>query len=208
MTRTMKVNLSGREGGEEYALRHEWPPDCFVQGGRMGVVISRKPEGNYLTAYFEAFPGTFIRGEGESLELAEDQAWAKYERYTACPEHDYKPYPRGQGDNPKARYENGAGFCQNCNRFKSKAFTGEELGQFCATCGVGTTWERYGPLARFVGDNGFHLIDDPSPEDEKVWRCEEHAPFREEVDGYFVWLHGSSGLTFSEWRKVRREDAP
>lgn len=196
MTRTMRVNnWLGSDG--EYELRNPWPADCFVQGGRNGVVIARKGPG-YKTAYFEAFPDTFIRGEGETLEEAEDAAWRFYQRHLACPEHDIKPHPPGK---PERAYTNGAGFCQRCGMFQSNVFSGEQLGQRCQTCGVGTTFARYGPLAEFSGENAFGLITDRSPEEDKVWYCEEHAPFRREVESYFQWMRsGEDDLTFEEWR--------
>lgn len=37
-------------------------------------------------------------------------------------------------------YHNGAGFCSRCNTFGSQVFTGEQLGQHCKVCAVGTTY--------------------------------------------------------------------
>lgn len=128
MSRKMRVNSFAGTGEELYTLRHEWPDDCRVQGGHNGVVLRSKGE-NYRTAYFEAFPQTFIRGEGETLEEAEDAAWEKFMRRSTCPAHEYES--RG--------YKNGAGFCKHCNNFKSGVFTGEDLGQYCETCGAPTT---------------------------------------------------------------------
>lgn len=161
----MKVNLFAGAGGEEYELRHPWPADCFVQGGHSGVVISRTSD-NYTTAYFEAFPRTpeelFIRGEGPTLEEAEDACWAKLERQGSCPGHEYEP--RG--------YKNGGGFCKHCNQFKGKAFTGEELGQFCVDCGVGTTWAN-------VDDDWYCKLHSPTrseEENEERWRMDHDQP--------------------------------
>ena len=51
-------------------MRHPWPADCYVQGGDRGVVLTE--DGSYWTAFVEAFPGTFIRGEGVTIADAED----------------------------------------------------------------------------------------------------------------------------------------
>jgi hypothetical protein len=132
MTREMKVNEFAGTGGEQYTLRHEWPADCFVQGGHSGVVLGNATKPGYQTAYFEAFPDVFIRGEGKTLEEAEDACWERYLRQTSCLAHEYEP--RG--------YTNGGGFCKHCNQFKGRVFTPEDLGLRCADCGVWTYWSR------------------------------------------------------------------
>ena len=37
-----------------YECQRDWPENCFVQCGGSGVVFG--PNGNYRTAFFEAFP--------------------------------------------------------------------------------------------------------------------------------------------------------
>ena len=76
-------------------LQHPWPDDCFVQGGKSGIVLSKA--GNYTTAFVEASPrdpNTFLRGEGSTVEDAEDNAWAKLQQYLSCPsptgDHEYE----------------------------------------------------------------------------------------------------------------------
>ena len=112
-------------------LQHPWPDDCFVQGGASGIVFSGK--GNYTTAFFEAFPcnpDTFLRGEGTTVELAEDDAWAQHQRQLFCPsqtgDHEYET--RG--------YKNGAGFCKHCDLFSSKIFNLTDIGSVCFICGT------------------------------------------------------------------------
>lgn len=99
-------------------MRHPWPEDCYVQGGAHGVVFG--PDGKaYRTAFVEAFPGTFLRGEGPTIAEAEDACWAKNEILAACP-HD-------QGFD-RRHYVNGSGFCRRCGTWFSKDVTGfEEL---------------------------------------------------------------------------------
>ena len=116
----------------EHVTEHPWPEDCFLQGGSRGLVISSK--GNYATAFVEAFPtepATFIRGQGETVQAADDDAWAKYQSYLQCPGHEFEP--RG--------YTNGAGFCVHCKMFGSEVFTAEQLGLFCAVCGTPTNYQ-------------------------------------------------------------------
>jgi hypothetical protein len=169
----MTVNLFAGDGGDEYTLRHDWPADCFVQGGRKGVVLGKNP---YQTAYFEAFPDTFIRGEGDTLEDAEDACWAKYKQRLACPKHEWET--RG--------FTNGAGFCKHCGTFQSKVFTGEDLGQYCEDCSAPTTWSRVGewwfcelhaPVhsesdidLKWRSDNGLRMWGDPCNHDERCCR--------------------------------------
>ena len=61
----------------EYDCKYDW--DCFCQAGEYGLVFSSK--GNYSTAFFEAFPKKpecFLRGEGKTVEEAEEECWQKY----------------------------------------------------------------------------------------------------------------------------------
>lgn len=124
-----------------YDCKMAWPEDCFVQCGGSGIVfigndsifdnpietvvsamIDYSPKPHYTTAFFEAFtnnPDTFIRGEGETVEMAEQNAWDKFQRYVKCPGHDFE----------RRDYKNGAGFCKHCGMFKSKAF--EPLTKCC-----------------------------------------------------------------------------
>lgn len=152
MTRSMQVNFSSKT----YDLQHDWPLDCKVQGGESGIVFTkpgalkealadpvkagemvvgivakevRQP--HYRTAYFEAFPesnghGTFLRGEGKSLQEAEDKAWRQWVRVRDCEHKEFEA----------RRYENGAGFCKACGMFASNVIPPVHP---CATCGA-KTW--------------------------------------------------------------------
>jgi hypothetical protein len=94
-------------------MRHPWPADCMVQGGAAGVVF--REGGTYRTAFVEAFPGTFLRGEGKTIAEAEDACWAKYEVLAAC--------PHNQGFD-RRDYVNGAGFCRRCGTWFGSRVTG------------------------------------------------------------------------------------
>ena len=84
----------------------------------------------YTTAFFEAFPvDTFIRGEGKTIEEAEQSCWNKYQRISSCKGHEFE----------KRGYTNGAGFCKHCNMFKSKAF---EPWEKCVSCGEKTFYSQ------------------------------------------------------------------
>lgn len=67
----------------------EWPEEIYLQSGEDGLVITKT--GSYHTAFVEAFIGKydeeildvkltgdlFIRGEGGTIEQAEENAWNK-----------------------------------------------------------------------------------------------------------------------------------
>jgi len=142
-----------------------WPQGLFIQGGKHGVVLVRGGQ-NYRTAFVEVFPaGTFIRGEGETIAAAEQSAWEKYQAGLGC-EHEYEP----------RSHTNGGGFCKSCGQFGSNVFTGEQLGQFCEVCGVGTTWAHWSPAAYWDDARGFPGPVDPDPAAAQ-WFCAGHAPF-------------------------------
>lgn len=96
--------------------RHPWPDDMFVQGGGRGIVFVGGGTA-YKTAFVEAFPNnppTFLRGEGDSIEAAEDACWARYQRMQACPAAPAHGPFEAQG------YTNGVGTCTSCGtRFTS-----------------------------------------------------------------------------------------
>ncbi len=122
----MKVKLS--KGFEfkrsEYDSIYEW--DCFCQAGTSGIVFST--EGNYETAFFEAFPNNpscFIRGEGKDLDEAEKKAWDKYQKILVC---DHEMERRDRKD--------GYGYCKHCS-YSSKVF--EPLTK-CCKCNTPTNY--------------------------------------------------------------------
>lgn len=121
-----------------YQCKYPWPDDCHVQCGGDGIVFTGKTieeafsdpetsigqtagvvdlpeEHGYRTAFFEAFPrnpNTFLRGEGETTELAEQSAWEQYQKHSACDHPEFE----------KRGYTNGAGFCVQCDMFSSRHY--------------------------------------------------------------------------------------
>lgn len=92
-----------------YQPTQAWPDDCYVQWGCRGVVLSAA--GSYVTAFFEAFSsdnaGGFIRGEGETIQAAEADAFSRYTREVAC-QHRWG----------RQGYSNGGAICYHCKAFK------------------------------------------------------------------------------------------
>jgi len=139
MANTVEKKYARKSFGDPYLCKHDWAEDCFVQCGGDGIVFERKGAlvniftsekpletyaeerslpSTYTTAFFEAFPNnpaTFLRGEGKTIEEAEEQAWQKFQRYLACAGHEFE----------KRGYTNGAGFCKHCNMFACKVFEPE-----------------------------------------------------------------------------------
>lgn len=95
----------------EYEPHCAWPEDTLVQWGSKGLVISKEP---YYTCFFEAFPsdktksGGFIRGEGDTIEAAEDRAFSKYLKEIACA-HLWG----------RETYDNGGQLCRHCRAFRA-----------------------------------------------------------------------------------------
>lgn len=122
--------------GEDYLCKYKWDYDCFVQCGDEGLVLSNNND--YFTAFFEAFPkspNTFIRGEGNTIEEAEEKAWSQLQRYKECKNHEYE----------RNGYTNGSGFCKHCGLFKSHAFEPSTKCKKCNkptayTCDINNEW--------------------------------------------------------------------
>lgn len=155
------THISFRTAGF-YEVHHPWPEETVVSAGK-GLVVVRGGQ-DYTTLFMEVYPpgASFIRGQGATPAECEDAAWAKYQLALHClPERalsaqDHEWEPRG--------YRNGAGLCLHCDAFKAQAFTGEELGQHCLECGVGTT---------------HHYEEDA--EGGAVFGCKEHAALMPEM---------------------------
>lgn len=103
-----KALSSGSRLYPQYVPVCGWPEDCLVQWGN-GIVPANP--------FFEAFPrGTFIRGDGETIEEAERKAFAQYEREIACKHFFGRHHPR------RGTYTNGGAFCHRCGRFEGSHF--------------------------------------------------------------------------------------
>lgn len=115
-----------------YPAGHHTSPHDYgtisVQGGATGVVIVRDGPG-YTTAFVECFPaGSFLRGQGSTVEEADDACWAKLQAYLRCPGHDWEP----------RQYRNGSGICALCSQYGHDVLTAAQLGYFCTACGTPT----------------------------------------------------------------------
>lgn len=123
----------------DYEAQHPWPEETIVSAGR-GVVFVRNTRTSsrtsYSTLFMEVYPpgAAFIRGEGETATECENAAWSKYQLAVNCSDASGTHQWEARG------YKNGAGFCSRCNTFGSDVFTGDQLNQHCAMCGVGTTY--------------------------------------------------------------------
>lgn len=109
---------------ENYNCLKPWPEDCFCQCGGNGVVFTEgsmqetldNPQEqkeaikavlgkdtnkkHYRTAFFEAFPknpSCFIRGEGATVEEAEEKAFLKWEKIQNCKDHAFDRRGRTDG---------------------------------------------------------------------------------------------------------------
>lgn len=159
-----------------YELVHPWPADIDVQGGRRGVVITGVM--SYRTAFVEAFPTnprTVIRGEGATLEEAEDAAWARFVRVTT-PDHEHTFEQAG--------YRNGAGVCSTCGLFQSGVFDLAEIGSTCTICGTGTYY-------CVIGDSLYCEAHAPADKDRAALLREAYA----RGSGSHRWMPCSHPLT-------------
>lgn len=138
------MKLANKSFGPPYQCQKDWPEDCNVQCGEKGLVIKGKE--SYNTAFFESFPSnpsTFIRGEGNSLEQAEDSAWLKYQNILSCKEHVYK------------RHGEEHGVCEKCGLFTSHCFPPEHKCSVCEKENVNYNAANKGKLCRdhFLTEN-------------------------------------------------------
>lgn len=129
--RTISLSSFGGNTQKEHELQYDWSydgKDIGVQGGGSGVVFSK--DGNYKTAFFEAFPdkpSCFVRGEGETIADAEKDAWERYQKILVC---DHEMERRDRRD--------GYGFCKHCS-YSSMVF--EPLNK-CCKCGIPTRFDN------------------------------------------------------------------
>lgn len=149
MTET-KIKYARKSFGDPYACLKDWPEDCGVQCGGKGIVLpknsfdnvmkSDKPlEGlveaasqkeSYVTAFFEAFPknpSCFIRGEGKTIEEAEEDAFNDFQKILSCKQHEFEP--RGRRD--------GYGYCKHCSLSMSGVLP---ILNKCCKCKTPTNW--------------------------------------------------------------------
>jgi hypothetical protein len=113
------------------------------------------------TAFFEAFPripDTFIRGEGPTLQEAEQSAWDQYQKYLLCDGSNlatngiaiHGPY------DPRS-YENGAGFCVKCGLWFPRVVPSPHS---CQECGTLTWYARDNSGGWWCKDHSPHIPQD------------------------------------------------
>lgn len=105
----------------EHTPSSDWEDDCQVQWGGRGLVVGK--EKSYQTAYFEAFPSKgsgFIRGEGKTVQEAEEHALGKRRRELGCPGHQWS----------RRKYLNGLCWCRVCGCSQSVMRPVLKLGEF------------------------------------------------------------------------------
>ncbi len=102
------MKTARNSSNKPYECKQPWPEEIFVQCGGHGLVIDAKvPEGSYTTAFFEAFPkapSCFLRGEGATVEEAEEKCWNKYQKVLTC---DHEMERRDRTD--------GYAYCKHCS---------------------------------------------------------------------------------------------
>lgn len=113
---------------KEFVAQQDWPAGTNLQAGESGLVLSK--QGNYETAFFEAFPkvgehGTFIRGESDDVIAAEKVCYEKYQRMVACDHHEFSRAVNG------THRDDGCGQCTKCGLFSSSALPPLTL---CSVC--------------------------------------------------------------------------
>lgn len=123
----MSVRIS-KDGmsGKEYKCAHPWPNNCSIQHGEKGMVF-KKAGGGYVTPFFEAFPdktvtASYIRGEGETILEAENDAFSKFSAMVDCKQHEYERFRDSE-----------RGKCIHCNSAKDLVFPPMEKHK-CSIC--------------------------------------------------------------------------
>lgn len=120
-----KISKDGMSGNE-HKCQNPWPNDCRVQHGQKGMVF-KKEGGGYVTPFFEAFPNetvtaSYIRGEGETVSEAENNAFSKLSAMLNCKQHEYERFRDSE-----------RGKCIHCNSVKDLVFPPMEKHK-CSIC--------------------------------------------------------------------------
>jgi hypothetical protein len=111
--------IASHHVNDPWRPRQEWLRTTTVQWGARGIVLGRPG----TTAFFEAFPkdGTagFIRGEGETLEEAEESAYRQWFKHASCLTRDGHRWTRTRRlpGGKVSTYTNGGAFCLRCGAF-------------------------------------------------------------------------------------------
>lgn len=102
-----------------------WPSGVDIQGSALrssrAFVEVSVPVGPH---------STYMHVDGETVADAESRAFARFERYVACEEHDFE----------RGSYRNGAATCSRCGMWSSAIFEPLER---CAECGAATYFRTH-----------------------------------------------------------------
>lgn len=165
MTKILKLGLFSTV--KEHPLIYDWSEDgkeISIQGGDEGIVLSSV--GNYTTAFFEAFPDKprcFIRGEGENIAKAEEDAWNKYQKILVC-NHEMERRDRTDG----------YAYCKHCS-YSATVF--EPL-THCCKCGVKTAYSKDFRGNYYCKQHSINKPKDPNPDtlERMVRRMKKRLP--------------------------------
>lgn len=177
-------NDSKRHPNWLYTCNYVWSETCWMQCGNGGIVFEKNivdimkdqqaeevitafvtPQESklksYRTAFFEVFakePDTFIRGEGKTVQEAEQKAWEEWQKVTHCPgENGHEFEAKG--------HENGAGVCKHCGLFAVNVIPSPHKCQVCKT----STWYTKDIENRYYCEKHKECIPEALWTEEKRW---------------------------------------
>lgn len=111
----MKIRTGVFEDSYSYETKLDWPKDSFAQAGGGHL------DGIGKNIFFECFLKDYhVRGEGATLEEAEQKAWDLYTKYSNC-NHSFQ----------RLSEDSEIGVCKKCNMKKQDIF---EILAVCSCC--------------------------------------------------------------------------
>lgn len=102
--RVIEYHAYNLEKSISYRCQFDWPQTDLTTAG---LAYS----GNHFFEIFVDEPlRTYIRGEGSSVQIAEKEAWATYQKYLSCPHASWDRKERNDG----------WAWCAECGMFSSE----------------------------------------------------------------------------------------
>lgn len=216
----MKNKKTARQSfGDPYECQKPWPDDCFCQCGGKGVVftddslektltdpaegleaikaVAGKPskKSHYKTAFFEAFPKSpscFIRGEGYTVEEAEQKAFEKYQKILNCLTHEWDRKNRTDG------------YCY-CTKCPLSGTFLEPLTK-CHVCQVPTSRYTNKDDVHYCMDHYYQLTPEEAMGTEDYWGMtaeELQNSFVEDAAFYKIIKHFNPNISKENWEKAK-----